>query len=283
MLTRVHASGYTIRGISVGGVYTSLRVDELNILLDVGMAARTFATTDAIFLSHGHADHIGSLVSSLGIRALHGKKHPPKVYLPEEISETVLAQLAIASKMQRYELAIQPVPLKPGDEQNVRDNLWVRAFRTHHPVPSLGFQFFRRVKKLKPEYQACRGEEIRDRRMRGEELFDTRDNLEVAYATDTLLRVMDTAPEILRSKVLILECTFLDGRKSLEASRKGCHVHLDELLERADAFENEALVLMHFSQLYSPRDVHKILAERLPPSLAKRVVAFAPRTGGWPG
>ena len=73
-----------------------------------------------------------------------------------------------------------------------------------------------------------------------------------------------------------------DARKS-KSSRAGGHVHLDELLERADDFENEAIVLMHFSQMYPPAEVHRILEERCPPSLWRRVIVFAPRKGAWPG
>ncbi|HEY6878315.1 MAG TPA: hypothetical protein VI299_09855, partial [Polyangiales bacterium] len=88
---------------------------------------------------------------------------------------------------------------------------------------------------------------------------------------------------LLRTRVLILECSFLDERKAVSASRSGGHVHLDELLEKASAFQNEALVLMHFSQMYSPAEVHAILKRRCPPELWERIVVMAPSSGHWPG
>ena len=109
------------------------------------------------------------------------------------------------------------------------------------------------------------------------------EHLELAYVTDTLLGVVDQHPSLFRTRVLILECTFLDDRKSVESSRRSKHVHLDELIERAELFENEALVLVHFSQLYSPAEVHSILQRRCPPRLQERLVVFAPRRGSWPG
>ena len=84
-------------------------------------------------------------------------------------------------------------------------------------------------------------------------------------------------------ETLIVEATFLDERKTLEAARAGCHIHLDEIIERADKFENEHIVLMHFSQLYRPDEINSILDTRLPPDLRKRVIAFAPSTPHWPG
>ena len=73
MLTSVTAGPYTVRGVSVGGVYTSLAVPELGLVFDAGIAPRSSAAIDTILLSHGHADHIGALPALLGIRALHGK------------------------------------------------------------------------------------------------------------------------------------------------------------------------------------------------------------------
>ena len=68
MLTEVSAGPYTVRGISVGGVYTSLQVPELGVVLDAGVPIRSFAGTDRIFLSHGHSDHIDAVDQELGAR-----------------------------------------------------------------------------------------------------------------------------------------------------------------------------------------------------------------------
>ena len=86
MLTEVHASPYTIRGISVGGVYTSLQVPELGVVLDAGVPLRSFATTDHLFLSHGHSDHASALGALLGIRGLVGKHTPVQVFLPDPVA-----------------------------------------------------------------------------------------------------------------------------------------------------------------------------------------------------
>lgn len=282
MLTTVQAGPYRIRGISVGGIYTSLEVRELGVLLDAGIAPRSFAPVDDLFLSHGHADHVGALGSLLGIRGLM-RKDELRIYMPAPIVDSVCDALRALSRLQRYDLAIVPIAMEPGDERQIRADLWVRAFRTYHPVPSLGYQFFRRVQKLKRQYADLPGPEIGARRKRGDDLFEIRERLELAYATDTLVRVLDESPSILASRVLVLECSFLDERKSLADSRAGCHIHLDELLDRAERFACEHLVLMHFSQIYRPREVHEILARRCPPSLLDRLVVFAPHRGAWPG
>lgn len=283
MLTTVTAGPYTIRGVSVGGVYTSLAVPELHLVLDAGISPRSAGGIDTILLSHGHADHVGALPALLGIRALHGKTKPPRIVMPAEIVEDLQTALAALSRLQRWPLEIEAVGMLPGDEVELRGDLLVRAVRTFHPVPSLAYVIVRRVAKLRPEFRGLPGPEIAARRQAGEPMTTHEDRLELAYATDTLVSVLDHAPDLLRARVLIMECTFLDDRKSLEAARAGCHIHLDEVIERADRFVNEHIVLMHCSQLYHPHEVAKILDARVPPSLRKRIIPFVPRTDHWPG
>jgi ribonuclease Z len=283
MLTTVTAGPYTVRGVSVGGVYTSIAVPELGVLFDAGIPARSLGAIDTILLSHGHADHVGALPGLLGIRALHGKSRPPRVIMPAEIVDDLTAALAALSRLQRFPLEIEAVGMNPGDEVVLRGDLRVHAVRTFHPVPSLAYLIVRRVAKLRPELHGLAGPEIAARRRAGEDVTAYDDRLELAYSTDTLVQVLDHAPELLRARVLITECTFLDGRKSLEGARAGCHVHLDEIIERADRFANEHVVLMHVSQLYRPDEVAGIIAARVPPPLRERIIPFVPASGHWPG
>ncbi|MDB4989631.1 MAG: ribonuclease [Myxococcaceae bacterium] len=273
---------YTVRGISVGGVYTTLQVPELGVLLDVGLPLRAYCASDRIFISHGHVDHIGGLMGLLGVRGMMNKAAPPRVFVPAEIAEPLADMLAAGSRMQRFAFDVELAPMNPGDELLIANTLWVRAFRTHHPVPSLGYQFFRRVPKLKQEYLGLAGPEIARRKQAGEALFSSEDQLELCYATDTLVRVLETNPSMLHSRVLVLECTFYDERKSLADSRAGCHIHLDELLPIVEQFHNQHIVLMHTSQIYSPSEAREILLRRCPASFTDRVQQLLPTRGQWP-
>jgi len=40
---------------------------------------------------------------------------------------------------------------------------------------------------------------------------------------------------------------------------------------------------MHFSQMYTPEEVHRTLERRCPRALWERLVVFAPSRGHWPG
>lgn len=282
MLTHLQAARYSIRGLSIGGVYTALHVPELDALFDCGMPLRTSSAATNLFLSHGHVDHIGALPALLGIRGLHGVRQNLRVFLPSSLGPIVEEALAVISRLHRWPLSVDLVPMEPGDEVHLRNDLNVRAFRTYHPVPSLGFLFVNRVKKLLPAYARLPGPEIARLRREGADIFREEPRYELAYATDTLPHVLDREPALLQARVLILECTFLDARKSVEDARAGCHIHLDELLPYAHRFENEALVLMHFSQLYTPADVRRLLAERCPPEMRRILRPFVPESDTWP-
>ncbi|MEZ4470666.1 MAG: MBL fold metallo-hydrolase [bacterium] len=281
MLTELTASRYTVRGASLGGMYTSLHVPELDALFDVGYPLRGGCAASHLFLSHAHIDHLGALPTVIGMRGLSGVQKTLRVFLPAGLEGELQASLDALSRLHRWPLAIEAVPMAPGQEIALRKDLIVRAFRTIHSVTSLGYLFLRRVPKLRAEFADLPGPEIGRRRRAGEDLFEQLDHLELAYATDTLPEVLDRVPELLEARTLILECTFLDDRKSIEAARAGCHIHLDQLLPYEARLKNEALVLMHFSQLYKPSEVLKILDNRWPAASRGRVHALVPDADHW--
>lgn len=283
MLTTITAGPYTLRGVSVGGVYTSIACPELGVLFDAGIPARSLATADTILLSHGHVDHIGALPALLGIRALHGKSRPPRVIMPAEIVDDLLAALAALTKLQRWPLDIEAIGMTAGEERELRGDLRVRAVQTFHPVPSLAYVIVRKVSKLRAEFHDLPGPEIAARRRAGESMLEHEDRAELAYVTDTLISAFDHGPELFDARVLVMEATFLDDRKTIEGARAGCHIHLDEVIERAALFKNETIVMMHCSQLYRPDEVAKILDARVPPDLRRRIIPFVPAAANWPG
>lgn len=283
-LLAVQAGPYTVRGVSVAGIYTALQVPELDLLLDAGIALRSFAGTDRLLLSHTHPDHASGLFSLLGIRNLLGKKTPLTVYAPAEAVAPLGDALACLRRLHHARLDVELVGLEPGQQVPLGHDLFARAFRTHHPAPSLGYLVSRRVTKLRPEFKALGGPEIARRRREGDaSIFEVQERHELAYATDTLAAVLDTSPEILDARVLIIECTYVGAWRSPDDAHAHGHLHLDELAARAERIRCEHLVLMHFSQGHAPAEVRAEVAARLPAELRARTLLFAPEHGNWFG
>ncbi|MCA9544170.1 MAG: MBL fold metallo-hydrolase, partial [Myxococcales bacterium] len=203
------------------------------------------------------------------------------VHLPEGTEGALAESLAVLSRLHRWPLEFEAVPMRPGDEVRLKGKRRVRAFKTFHPVPCLGYAVVERVQKLKPEFAELPGQRIGELRRQGAEIFDDVERHLFAYATDTLPEVLRQEPWLGDVETLVLECTFLDERKSIHAARAGCHIHLDELLGYHEMLRNPHLVLMHFSQLYRPDDVRRILAQRLPMGLVERVTPFVPDGDRW--
>lgn len=268
----------TIRGRSLGGIYTSVYVPEFSVLFDVGVALREHIGAKYICLSHGHVDHVGALPAFVGMRGLFGQTDPLTIFCPKAI-ETYLTQgLKAFQDMQGYELNVIVRGLEPGDVVDLGKRLKLKAFRTYHPAPSLGYAVFESVNKLKPEFQVLPGDELRRRRLANEAIFDIEERIYFAYVTDTLPDVLKHEPWLKDVRELMLECTFLDEKKSVANARRGGHIHLDELRPLLGSFRNRRLHLMHFSQLYTPKEVRAIFKASWTASITPEIIPLLPHS-----
>ena len=272
LLSQITLPQYTIYGASLGGLYTSLYIPQLDVLLDVGFAMRRAASVQRLFLSHTHLDHVGALPSLLGMRGMSGRRDQAlEIYLPNGLADDLQQSIMHFSHIHDWPLAITCHTMLADQEIHLKANLWVRALQTFHPVPSLGYLFFERVKKLKKEYKSLPGKQIKQMKEAGEPLFVEEERLRVAYITDTLIDTLKHNPHIMHADVLIIECTFLDQKKPISVARAGCHIHLDELIEYAPHITSQHIVLMHFSQIYKPSEVYAYCQEALGPLWGERL------------
>ncbi len=70
---------------------------------------------------------------------------------------------------------------------------------------------------------------------------------------------------------MILEVTFVAPNERAAVIHKFGHTHLEDLIERADRFENEVIIASHFSTRLHPEQIQRIMEKRLPESLRHRV------------
>src|SRR5260370_14471421 len=86
----------------------------------------------------------------------------------------------------------------------------------------------------------------------------------VAYLGDTAPQGIDALPEIYSAEILILEMTFVAPGERASVIHKYGHTHLDDIIARADRFENEVIIASHFSTRLHPDQIHRIAEKRLP-------------------
>ena len=267
--TLVH-KGLSIEGYSRAAVQTYWRVPELKLGFDLGGQPWSFMATPNWFVSHAHLDHLAALPVYVARRRMM-KMEPPTIYMPAEAIEGVEMLLRAFQRLDRGRMPAKLVGLVPGQEVELSRELVVRALPTKHTIPSLGFLVWERRRKLKPEYHALSGEEIRDLRLSGVEVAAEIRIPKVAYLGDTAPQGLDASPEVYRAEILIMEMTFVAPGERPERIHKYGHTHLDDFLARADLFENEVIIASHFSTRMHPEQIQRIIEKRLPASLRGRL------------
>ncbi len=260
----------TIEGYSRAAVQTYWRVPELKLGFDLGLQPWSFMTTPTWFVSHTHLDHIAALPVLVARRRMM-KMERPTIYMPAEAVENVENLLRAYQRLDRGRMPAELIGLNPGDEVELSRELVVKAFATRHTIPSLGYLVWERRKKLKPQYHHLSGDQIRDLRMAGEEVSAEIRIPRVAYMGDTAPAGLDAFEEIYRAQILILEMTFVAPNERASVIHKYGHTHLDDLIARADRFENEVIIASHFSTRLHPDHIMRIVEKRLPEVLRGRM------------
>ena len=279
----VTAGQFSVRGISLGGVMTCMQVPQLGIMFDVGHCYRSLASTPRLLITHGHGDHCGGLVAMLSLRLLHGLSEPLEVYAPAPIVEALTTVVRCYESIQGHAYSWNITPVSPGDEFALDSRRFVRAFASPHVIHTVGYTVFERVHKLRDEFKHLPGAEIGRRKHAGDDIFDTIERNLVSFPGDTTIDVLEHHPDILTSRLLLLEATYLDDRRTPQQCLDHGHIHFDQILERASSFKNDHLVLTHFSQSYKPQEVAAIVKERARDLFEPTVQVFTPTTRTWPG
>jgi len=277
----IEAGGLEIEGVSIAGHESFYKVPAFKCLLEFGRAPDDVVGYSTVCLTHGHLDHAAGLAHHASRRRLTGLP-PARVFAPDEAVPDLEAWLAISQRLENVDYGAHVTPAVPGESVMLRNDLELRFLPGRHRVPTVGYLFSEIRHKLAEEFQGLEGPEIAALRQSGREVTRREEIPLLAYPGDCGPEVFDAAPELFRARVLLIECSFV-APEDRERAREYAHIHLDDIADRASLFENEAIVLTHFSLRYRPEEILEALGT-LPAGVSDRVIPFLPRPAApdWP-
>lgn len=260
-----------VTGRSVGGLETCIDLPELKLCFDIGRCPPWAVSRGRVLFTHPHMDHLGGVAYHAATRALTGQTPPIYVVAPE-VAPGLARLLDAWRELDRSELPCDIVAVAPGDVVALDRGWRARPFRSVHRVACQGYALERRRTSLRPEFEGLPQDELRRLAREGVELSGERWTNEFAFTGDTRIEVVEREEAVRTARVLVLECTFLDERVDRARVHETGHTHLDEIVERAGLFENERIVLSHFSARYSAEQIVALLDAKCPPDLRERIV-----------
>lgn len=260
-------------GVSIAGIETAIVAPELRLVLDMGRCTRAAVQQPLVLLSHGHLDHMGAIAQHAARRALLHMSHG--IYIvPKSIATHVEQFFNAAGQLDGQVIPRQVVALEPGEEWQIGPQRWLRPFETYHRVPSQGYTVWERRQRLREEFRDLPGPRLAALREQGVEIQVPYQSALLSFTGDTRVEVLERTPELQHTRSLVIEVTFLDELVSVESARSMGHIHLSELLDRAELLPRSELVLSHFSARYREGDVARIISARVPDELRSFMKLF---------
>lgn len=263
-LGQIHAVGY-----SVAGEETVVQIPELNVCFDIGRAPQFALTSDIVCLSHAHMDHLAGLAYYLSQRHFQGMK-PGIVLCPRELEQPIDNLLRCWRDVERQGTPYTLVGLSPQDIYEVRKDFLIRAIRTHHGGPSLGYSLVQVREKLKQEYYGLPSPKLVELKQQGVAIQYRVEIPLVTYLGDTTFGPVFEHPDVIHAQILITECTFYDA-DHITRAKVGKHLHLDQFVQVLPTLENDAIVLIHVSRRTGVSRAKYLLRKRIGTEAMQRV------------
>lgn len=257
-------------GGSRAGEGTLVLLPQLHLGLDPGRAHRALPPMRTVVLSHGHMDHIGGLGYWASQRYLNSMP-PATLIVPELIEEEIRSLLADFARLEGgepYQVAV--LGASDGSSRALRRDIELAFFATDHWVPTLGTRIIWHKRRLRPEFGHLTEPEIIDRRRAGEEVTEDLAIDLLSYCADSGPGLLTERPDVLKSEVVLVECSFFRPSDRDRAARYG-HTHLADLQAHLKNFGCRHLVLLHASRRHRLREVEAILDEEIRPNFSGKL------------
>ena len=220
-------------------------VPQLQLMFDVGRGSTQIIEIPNLLLTHGHLDHSSGVPYYISQRNLR-RLAPANIYIPPELEVPLRKVLQLWCEIEDYQTKYNLLPIRYEQYYPLRGNYYFKAFPSFHRVPSNGYTIFEKTRKLKQEFQHLPGHQIATLKKERDDLFYENYSPRITFSGDTKIEFILEHPLVRQSHILFLECTYVDEARTIEQTRFWGHIHLDEIIKNADAFDDvQKLYLNH--------------------------------------
>ncbi len=260
---------FTLLGYSVGGEESVVVAPELDVCFDIGRCPQAALTANNILLTHGHTDHSVGLLYYFAQRDFQGIEGG-KAIVPEKLAGPLEDLIQAWGRVDGQTPPYHLIPVKDGDDYEIRRGLIARCFATRHVPGSLGFSVIDVRHKLKEEFTGLSGPELVEQKKNGVEITHRIEVPLVAYLGDTAPDNYSELPCVRDARALLIECTFFE-KSHLERARAGRHIHIDDLPKMLEVMNNEQIIITHITRRTHLGAAAKMLKKRLSAELQEKI------------
>lgn len=258
-----------IQGVSVAGEASAVMVPEFDLCFDIGACHRPMLAAKHVAITHGHMDHVAGLPYYFSQRFFQGMGTGICV-CDKRVEPAVRTMMEGWIDLEQQRTSHEIIGLGDGEELEIKNNIFLRAFQLDHTVPTIGYSLVERRTKLRPEFTSLPQDELRRLKHQGTEITRELRVPMVAYIGDALPGPQMMREEVLGARVLVTECTFFEPEHK-ERALVGKHVHFDDIIELLRHAKCEALVITHVSRRTHLSYARQRINDALEPEDAQRV------------
>jgi ribonuclease Z len=261
-----------IIGYSVAGEETVVAMPQLDVCFDIGKAPDQVISINHCLLTHGHMDHAAGIAYYLSHRNFNGQV-PGNVLAPKNLIPSIQQILDAWGQLDGNPIPANLIGVGPGDEFQIKPNLFTRVFPTKHSKGSVGFTVIEKRKRLKPEFGGLTGPQIVELKKQGIEIDNQLELPIVTYLGDTQYVDFSQLEYVKKSKILIAECTFYETDHTGRAEA-GKHMHITEFAKLLDNMDNKYIIVTHTTHRTPMADIRKILKDSLSEKIYQKTILF---------
>lgn len=254
---------YSLLGVSTAGIGTCVTVPEWKISFDVAQGLPFAFNMRNYLITHLHQDHASGIPYIISQKAMNS--HPaPNFFLPKGTSESLNQIMKLWEKLEDHKYKYNFIETEAGKYYELGKDLYFESFSTKHRVNCQGYTVLQRHKQLQEKLRHLSQDEIINLRRQNVEVNEYVYLPKISFTGDTQIEFLDLSPQVCKSETLIMEVTYYDDKKSVEAARKWGHIHFDEVLQRIPKIESKNIIWIHMSARYNKKIIRQMIDEKLP-------------------